>query len=322
MTERSVPALQPVPAARIGKAMLRPDTAIRAAALGALFVLAVTTPGFTANASLLSFINTAALVGCVAVGMTFITVSGNIMSFSLGTTTGATSLMFAALSGHGVALALLAAVLLAIVLNVVQGLVIGLFRANPIIVSIAALTLIEGAAEMWTGNAILYVSEGSLSFLKGKVAGIPVSGIVLLACVALGQAVLRYTQFGQNVFMVGSNFRAARAAGVKTWRTVTAAYGWAGFFTSIAAILIAARYDAGHIEYGAGYDYSAIAGVLVGGTAIYGGQGSVLRSFVGVVVIAAISVILLLRGFATEYQHLFTGLVVLAAVLVQGRLRA
>lgn len=307
---------------RILKAMLRPDTAIRAAAFGVLFVLAVTTPGFTTNVSLLSLINTVALVGCVAVGMTFITISGNIMSFSLGATIGATSVMFAALSGFGIWLALPAAVLFAVVLNLVQGLVIGLFRANPIIVSIAALALIDGAAGLWTGNSILYVSEGSLAFLRAKVAGIPVSGLVLLACAALGQAVLRYTQFGQNVFMVGSNFRAATAAGVKTWRTVTAAYGWAGFFTGLAAILIAARYDAGHIEYGAGYDYSAIAGVLVGGTVIRGGQGSVLRSFVGVIVIAAISVILLLRGYETEYQQLFTGLVVLAAVLVQGRLRA
>ena len=87
-------------------------------------------------------------------------------------------------------------------------------------------------------------------------------------------------------------------------------------------ILIAGRYGAGTMEYGAGYDYSAIAGVLVGGTAIAGGEGSVSRSFFGVVVIASVTVLLLLRGFETEYQYLFIGLIVLAAVLLQGTLRA
>ena len=300
---------------------LSAGSAIRIVGLSALAVLALTTPGFTANASLLSFINTAALVGCVAVGMTFITLSGNIMSFSLGAITGATTVTFAVLTDYGVGPALIVAVLVAVGLNFIQGLVIGVFRANPIIVSIAALALIGGITELWSENRIIYAAEGSLAFLKGRLLGIPVAGIVFLLCAILAQALLRYTRFGQNVLMVGSSFRAASAAGVKTWRTVAAAYAWGGFFAGVSGILIAARYDAGHMEYGAGYDYSAIGAVLVGGTAIQGGQGSVTRSVVGVVVITATSVILLLRGLETQHQQLFTGLIVLVAVLLQGRLR-
>jgi ribose/xylose/arabinose/galactoside ABC-type transport system permease subunit len=302
-------------------ATLRTGVAIRIAGLLTLVVLALTTPGVTANASLLSFINTSALVGCVAVGMTFITLSGNIMSFSLGATIGATAVTFAAVSGYGVGPAFLIAISIAISLNVIQGLVIGVFRANPIIVSIAALALIGGIAELWTENRIIYSAEGSLTILKGKFAGIPIAGIVFVSCTGLAHAVLRYTQFGQNILMVGSNFRAATAAGVKIWRTVAAAYAWAGFFAGISGILIVARYDAGHMEYGAGYDYSAIGSVLVGGTAIQGGQGSVIRTMFGVMVITGTSMILLLRGLETEYQQLFTGLIILAAVLLQGRLR-
>lgn len=73
---------------------------------------------------------------------------------------------------------------------------------------------------------------------------------------------------------------------------------------------------------GAGFDYSAIAGVLLGGTAVAGGQGSVTRSLVGVMVMAVISVVLLLRGFETHYQYLLTGLIVFTAILAQGRLRS
>jgi ribose/xylose/arabinose/galactoside ABC-type transport system permease subunit len=287
----------------------------------ALAGLLAATPGFTATASLLSFVNTLALVGCVAVGMTFVTLSGNIMSFALGATMGTSAVVFAALSGYGAGVAVAMALAVALALNAAQGLVVGVFRANPIIVSIAALALIGGGVELVTENRIIYSAEGSLAFLKGKLAGIPLSGIVFLACAAFAQALLRYTRFGQQVVMVGSNFRAATAAGVKTWRTVTAAYAWAGVFAGVAGILVAARYDAGHLEYGAGYDYSAIAGVLVGGTAIRGGSGSVVRTVLGIVVITATSVVVLLRGFETEHQQLLIGLIVLAAVLVQGKLR-
>lgn len=295
---------------------------IRFAGLSMLLVLAVITPGFTAAPSLLSLINTGSLIGCVAVGMTFITLSGNIMSFSLGATTGVAAIVCAALSGFGAVPALASAIAVAIVVSAAQGFIIGYFRANPIIVSIAALALIHGAAEFATGSKTIYAAENVLDFLKAKVGGIPLAGLVFLASVVVGQVIQSYTQFGQRVMMVGSNLRAAIAAGVQTWRTVTAVYALAGLFAGLAGILIAGRYGAGTMEYGEGYDYSAIAGVLVGGTAIAGGEGSVSRSFFGVVVIASVTVMLLLRGFETEYQYLFIGLIVLAAVLLQGRLRA
>jgi ribose/xylose/arabinose/galactoside ABC-type transport system permease subunit len=133
--------------------------------------------------------------------------------------------------------------------------------------------------------------------------------------------VLRYTQFGQKVMMLGSNLRAAAAAGVRTWVIVAVTYALAGFFSSLAGILIAARYGAGTIEYGAGYDYSAIAGVLVGGTSIIGGEGSITRSIAGVIAIAVVATILLLRGLDTQFQYFVTGVIVLGAVLLQGKFR-
>ena len=91
---------------------------------------------------------------------------------------------------------------------------------------------------------------------------------------AIAQFILSFTRFGRNLFMVGSSFRAAEAVGVNTWRTITGAYLWAGFFTSLAGIMLAIRYDAANMDYGVAYDYDAIAAVLVGGTAIGGGHGS------------------------------------------------
>jgi ribose/xylose/arabinose/galactoside ABC-type transport system permease subunit len=118
--------------------------------------------------------------------------------------------------------------------------------------------------------------------------------------------------------MVGSNLQAARAAGVSIWRTVAGSYVLAGLFAALAGILLSARYGSGDMELGVGYDYDAIAAVLVGGTAIHGGEGSVMRTLMGVAVVAVIQVVLLLHGFSQQMQYLMTGLIVLAVILLHG----
>jgi ribose/xylose/arabinose/galactoside ABC-type transport system permease subunit len=116
--------------------------------------------------------------------------------------------------------------------------------------------------------------------------------------------------------MTGSNSKAATAAGVSTATAVTTAYVIAGACAAISGILLAARYGSGDMELGAGYDYTAIAAVLVGGTAITGGAGSVVRTLVGATLIAAIEVVLLLRGYSEQLQYLITGLIVLAVIML------
>jgi ribose/xylose/arabinose/galactoside ABC-type transport system permease subunit len=193
-------------------------------------------------------------------------------------------------------------------------------RANPIIVSIAALALIYGVTQAFAEKGTVYADPGTMrALVKGKIAGIPVEFIVFVVSVAIAQFILSATRFGRNLFMVGSSFRAAEAVGVSTWRTVTGAYLWAGFFTSLAGIMLAIRYDSANMDYGVAYDYDAIAAVLVGGTAIGGGQGSAIRTFAGAMVIAAVQVMLLLKGLRQEWQYLAAGLIVLAVIILQAR---
>ncbi len=289
---------------------------IRIVALVALVIVALATPGFISKPSIFAMLTSLSFVGCLAVGMTFITISGNIMSFCLGATMSASSMAFLAGLGWGVPAALIAAFATGGIITLAQGLVIGYVRANPIIVSIAALALIAGIANVITAGRRVYPSGAGLELLQGKIAGIPVEFLAFLGTVAVAQLVLSRTRFGRNIHMVGSNARAAEAAGIRPWRTVGGAYLMAGLFSSVAGILIAARYEMGDMELGFGYDYDAIAGVLVGGTLIHGGHGSVLRTVVGVMVIAVVQVVLLLHGYSKEVQYVMTGLIVLGAVML------
>lgn len=288
-------------------------------AMAALLVVAVLTPGFISLPNLIALTGTLSLIGCVAVGMTFITLGGNIMSFCLGATCAAASMIVAHLSGGGMWLAVLAGIAAALVITAAQGLVIGLFRANPLIVSIASLSLILGVAQYLTGGQTVYVSGDSLSMFKARILGVPAPLLVFAAAVAAGEFVLRFTRFGYRLILVGSNPEAAGTGGISTWRTTVAAYAAAGLFTGVAGVLLAARYGSGSMEFGVGFDYSAISAVLVGGTAIGGGRGSVLRTMFGVVFIAVMQSLLLLYGLDVQFQYLLIGLVVLAAILLQAR---
>lgn len=290
--------------------------AIRVAAAAAIVIYALTTPGFLSPLSINALLTAISFVGCVAVGMTFITLTGNIMSLALGATVSASALIFLACLSFGILPAVLLALLFAVVITGAQGFLVGHFRANPILVSVAALSLLLGGAAFATGGHRIYPSGAGLAIFKGRFAGIPLDAWCFFATVAAGQFILSWTRIGRTMTMVGSNIRAATAAGIATTSAVTIAYTIAGACAAIAGVLLAARYGSGDMEVGAGYDYTAIAAVLVGGTGIAGGSGSTVRTLIGVFVIAIIEVVLLLRGFSEQLQYLITGLLVLCVIML------
>jgi ribose/xylose/arabinose/galactoside ABC-type transport system permease subunit len=300
---------------------MRPDIvmpALRWGFLVLIVVVALLTPGFVSTPSLLSLLTTVSFLGCVAVGMTLITISGNIMSFSLGATAGASAIIFLAVFNvAGVAAAVVAALAFGLLVSLLQGLLIGRLGANPIIVSIATVALIYGTFQRLTGGVSVYsAAPAAYGALTGKLLGLPTEFVVFLGVVVVGQLILSFTVIGRNIYMVGNSVRAADAAGIRSWMSITGAYLLAGLFTALAGILLATHYDTANMLYGVGFDYSAIAAVLVGGTAIQGGQGSVLRTLAGVMIIGIVQAVLLLLGFQQEWQYLITGIIVLVVIIL------
>jgi ribose/xylose/arabinose/galactoside ABC-type transport system permease subunit len=285
---------------------------------GALLALSVLlTPGFMSTANVLTLLTTTSLVGCVACGMTFITLSGNVMSFCLGATLSATTIVFMASLPSGLTVALIAAFAFSAFLTGFQGWIVGYFRANPIIVSMAVLPLIYGFVTFFTGGRGIYPEGSAADLLKGRVAGVPIPVVACAITLIAAQLILSGTRFGRNILMVGSNARAARAAGIETWRTVAGSYLVAGTFTAVSAVLMASRYGSGDMEHGIGFDYLAISAVIVGGNAIEGGRGSALKTILGAVAISVVQALLLLWGFSTAWQNFATGVIVLAVIMLQ-----
>ena len=302
--------------ARAGR-RIGPATLLRGGGGLALLVWALLTPGFLSRLSLMSMLSAISFVGCVTVGMSFITISGNIMSLALGATVSAASVVFMASLGAGLTPAVLIALGFGAAITAAQGAVVGHFRANAILVSIAALTLILGVAAHLTGGERIYPGGNEFAFFKGRIITIPFETWLFAGCALAGQAVLSFTRVGRDIIMTGSNRQAAETVGINVPMAVIAAYAIAGATCALAGILLAARYGSGDMDLGSGYEYRAIAAVLVGGTAIKGGAGSVLRGCAGVIVITAIEMVLRLRGYGEEWQYLITGLVLLAVIMVQ-----
>lgn len=307
------------PKATKGRCMIIPSPAnfAKLLAIGLLIGLAFSTPGFFTRPSLIALANAMSLVGCVALAMTFVTLGGYIMSFSLGATASVTGIVFMAMLGQGFALASIGAVLAGIVITALQGAIIGSLRANPIIVSLAAYALLIGLTQIIIGPK-MDAPNLDYQFLKGRLAGIQISFLVFAALAILAQAIMTFTRFGHELMLVGSNARAAEAAGIHVTRVTVIAYSLAGALASVGGILIASRFGSADMQTARGFEYTAIAAVLIGGTAIGGGRGSMVQTFLGMAAIAVINALALLQGFSMEFQRLTIGLAVLSVVILQG----
>jgi ribose/xylose/arabinose/galactoside ABC-type transport system permease subunit len=293
----------------------------RSAAVGGLVallaVIALLTPGAFAEPAILSFLTSISFIGCVAIGMTLITISGNMMSFSLGATSAGAALVYVVVLNHyGFWFAVIFALAFGALMSLAQGILIALARANPIIVSISASVLFYGAAQPVTRGATFYPTVAQPKWIDTQLLGIPAAFVAFVGLLLLGQALLTFTAFGRRVFLVGNSVPAARAAGLNVPLTLLGVYAWAGLFAAVAGLMLATHYNRGSIDFGAGYDYSAIAAVLVGGTPLSGGEGSAWRTFAGVLIIGAVQVLLLLHGFRQEWQYLITGIIVLAVIVL------
>jgi ribose/xylose/arabinose/galactoside ABC-type transport system permease subunit len=278
----------------------------------------LTTPGFLTVANAKSVLLASAFVGIIAVGMTMIMLCGRLFSMSLGTSASIGAFAFL----YGLSLGLVPAILVAVAVTTavgwVQGLIVGGLEANPIIVTIAAGVVLEGVALLVTDGVTVRPPEGdtSFTFLNGRPLGLPISFLVFVGLVVVVELALRGTRFGRQVYAVGENRRAARAAAIGIPRITAVSFAVAGACAGVAGILLAAFNQNATLSIEGSYNFDAIAAVLVGGSLVTGGRGSALRTFFGAVVIATLASLLLIRGYSTGVQLLVKGLIVLIVVCV------
>ncbi|MEV2238143.1 ABC transporter permease [Micromonospora sp. NPDC049891] len=292
-----------------------PLTAASAVLLLPLAVLAVTTDRFLTLDNARAILASAAFVGITAIGATLVMIVGSAVSLAASQTATVVAMVFLATQQLGLLPAVLLALVCGVVLTAAQGAVVGYWDANPIVLTIAAGFAVGAAATWFSGGTPVYPASNAFAVLNRTLLGLPVSVYALLAVTALAHWLLRRTTAGRQMYLVGENRAAARAAGLPVGRVTVLAWAFFGGCIAVAGIFLASFNTAATVTLGGTLTLDAIAAVLVGGTAIAGGRGSALQTLGGALLISVISDVLLLRGYSTGMQILVKGLLVLAVVI-------
>lgn len=313
-----------------GDRAARPSTGVIVAGVVVLLVVvigALTAPDFMTVSNLLSVLRAASITGIVALGLTFVTISGHYFSLSVLQTAVLSSVVYAAVgSSAGFWGGLAAMVATCLVVGAVQGLVISI-GGNPVVVTFAAGAAILGLV-LWVTNSnrvLLHAPTGSLAVQVGGAAplGVPMATWAFVILAVVSHLVLKKTTLGRRTILVGANQATAVAVGIDVRMIIVAAFCVSALAAGIAGMLSAAEFGVADTAQFPNLDIDAVAAVLVGGTAIKGGQGSALQTVIGAVFIALLRNYLQIMGLSTGIQLLCVGGAVVLAVsgytLVKGR---
>jgi ribose transport system permease protein len=292
----------------------------RAGVLPALVLVIVTgslvSSEFLTVANFRDVLTTASVVGVLAVGEALVILAGGSgIDLSVGATMTLAAIVGARVQASGPVAVIAAALATGGYVGVINGLGVTLARLEPFIVTLGTLTMAEGAAYYISGASPLYLTGShALPWLNGKLLGLQGPVFVWLIIALVGQAVLSWTVFGREIYMIGGNDEAAHYAGIPVKRHRFMIYVISGLCAGVAAILVITQLQSADPNFGANYNLQAIAAVVVGGVPLMGGRGSLLGALGGVVTIAIVSDILGLLNVSTYVQLMVTGLIVIVVV--------
>jgi len=284
-----------------------------------ILVSVVFVDGFASLVNITDVFHRAAPIGIVAVGMTFVVISGNYLDLSVVAQVATSAVILIAVSNeYGLPLAMLAALLAAATFGIVNGVAVGYFKANAVIVTLATTYIGLGLLRYFSGGSIFFGPQDGIirEFGLGKLGPVPYSAIVLLFMTIILGFVLSRTNFGFLVRSFGVNERATRLSGTNTAAVVIGAFLVTAVAAMVAGWVLAAFSNTAVSAMSQGYDFRALAAIIVGGTSVFGGKGSVLRTLVGVIFVSVLTNVLVLSGISFGYQQMALGALIVAAVTV------
>ena len=276
--------------------------------------------GFFTVANQSGLLRDAALIGIAATGMTLVIIAGEI-DVSTGPAVALSSVIVAvAMTQWG--LPALLAILITLVVGAGWGALAGVLRARFLVPSFIATlglwSVLRGLGQFGT-DALpvpLPLDEPVMPFLTGTIVGVPTPAVIMIVAFLVFAFVARKTAFGRSVFAIGGNAAAARLAGIKVARVRVILFAIMGMLGALSGVLLAARLGSGNAGAANGLEFDVIAAVVIGGTAMSGGRGSLVGTFLGVIFITLIGNGLVLLGVDSFLQSVVRGVIIVLAVLL------
>ena len=287
-----------------------------------LLVFSFLSPYFLTTDNLLNVSLQVSITAIIAAGMTFVILTGGI-DLSVGSllalagilTTDVLKLQLPITVSFP--LAVLVGLTAGALSGAVAGALITRYNITPFIVTLALMTVWRGIAFVYTEGRPIWELPDVFSILgSGRLLGVPIPSIIMIVVFVASHIVLTQTRFGRHVYAVGGNKEAARLAGIRTSRVFVQVYVLCGFLAALSGILLASRMNSGQPNTGLGYELDVIAAVVVGGTSLSGGRGSILGTFIGAMLIAVLRNGLNLLNVGSYVQQVVVGVVILLAVMM------
>jgi len=292
------------------------------ALLGEVVLFAFLSPYFLTADNLVNVSLQVSITAIIAAGMTFVIITGGI-DLSVGSVVAfvgviATSMMQVPLPAiFSLVLAILVGILVGAGSGAFAGVVITKFRITPFIVTLAIMTILRGAAFIYTQGRPIWELPDTFKLLGSeRLAGVPIPTIIMILVYCLAHIALTKTPFGRHVYAVGGNMEAARLAGIRTSGVLIQVYTLCGVLSAVSGVLLASRLNSGQPNAGLMYELDVIAAVVVGGTSLSGGRGSVIGTFIGSMLIGVLRNGLNLLNVESYVQQVVVGVVILLAVMV------
>jgi ribose/xylose/arabinose/galactoside ABC-type transport system permease subunit len=285
--------------------------------LGALLVVAaVVSPPFLRPANLVNVLTIAAPLGMVVIGQTFvILVRGLDLSVaSLMATVAVLATAFRATSNDAIPMIFVAAIAFSAVVGFVSGWFVAKRNVSPFLATLAMMIILQGMRFAYTGGAPISTLPPGMAFLaSGRIFGVPVNLITLAVLAAVLGIVLHWSRLGRQIFMVGSNPKAAFLNGVPRDRVVILCYVICSICAGIGGLFLLGYVGTVSNWVGQGYELDSIVAAVMGGIALTGGRGNVFAALLGVAVLVVINNLVLLLGFPIEMQLIIKGVIIIGA---------
>lgn len=299
-------------------------------ALVLLCAIGLATAGdrFASIDNTVTILRLAAVIGVVSIGMTFVIIGGGI-DLSVGAIVALSSVWATTLATQTMAadfhwiVMVFTAVAVGAGCGLVNGLLIAYGKVPAFIATLAMLAGARGLAEIMAQKKTQIVTNRDfIAFFGADILGIPVLVIIFALVAAGGWVLLNRTTFGRRTIAVGGNAEAARLAGIKVRRYTASLYVLLGVACGIAAVMLLARTTAGTSTHGMLYELDAIAAVVIGGTLLSGGRGTIVGTVLGVLIFTTLTNVFTLNNLDTSTQAVAKGMIIVAAVLLQQRVAA
>lgn len=280
-------------------------------------VFSIYATGFISLNNQMNILRDTATIGIAAWAMTLIIISGEI-DVSVGPMVAFISVILAYLMQYAIPLplALILALCLGAALGSVAGVLRGWFNVPSFVATLGLWSALRGMGLFMTNALPVPIDENAvLDWLGGQVLGLPVSAVIMLILFVIFQFISKKTAFGRSVYAIGGNASAAQLCGINVKRIRVLLFTLAGLLAAVTGILLAARLGSGNAGAASGLEFDVIAAVVVGGTALSGGRGSMLGTLLGVLVITLIGNGLVLLGINSFFQQVVRGVIIVLAVL-------